>query len=354
MNAHEPIAVCRSDLPWSSWEELVVLNSLYSSAGFEHGQIIWRWERTRAEPVDHWVQFECGNELLWLGVIAATLNAAVDYSWRDHSGTAREIAWCASYPQILETAQQLFQRDWVPTDIRLDLGLDRKSVDAGFVIERAGENIASGLCRLNADRQPRIDAADDRAPARVMRQLPFVIPVVVDRASLTVDELRKIEIGAVIRINRRAFLDIGAPLRLSAGNTDFLVNVTGTTLTVLDVAIGGAAAEINLEGKMVTNDNQLHQECGDRDDNDEFSTAPVDVAGMPVDVRFESGRIVTRYDQLCRIQPGYTYELGATLGEQSIDIIANGVLIARGELVNIGDQLGVRVTALARAMQVTG
>ena len=75
---------------------------------------------------------------------------------------------------------------------------------------------------------------------------------------------------------------------------------------------------------------------------------PIDIADMPVEIRFEAGRIRLRYGELCKLQPGYTCELGHTLADQTIDITANGALVARGELVNIGDQLGVRITALAR------
>jgi len=88
--------------------------------------------------------------------------------------------------------------------------------------------------------------------------------------------------------------------------------------------------------------------------SDEAQMTPIDAASMPVDVRFEAGRIVMRFDELCRLQPGCTYELGHALGEQGIDITANGALLARGELVSIGDQLGVRITALGRDPQRGG
>jgi type III secretion protein Q len=84
------------------------------------------------------------------------------------------------------------------------------------------------------------------------------------------------------------------------------------------------------------------------------ANAPIDIADMPVDIRFEAGRLQMRYGELCRLQPGYTCELGHTLAEQTIDIVANGALIARGELVSIGDQLGGRITALARDARDTG
>lgn len=99
---------------------------------------------------------------------------------------------------------------------------------------------------------------------------------------------------------------------------------------------------------------QRSQAMDSVDDVEHIATEPIDIANMPVDIRFEAGRIRTSIDELSRMQPGYTYELGHTLADQLIDITANGALIARGELVNIGDQLGVRITALARKLPATG
>lgn len=95
----------------------------------------------------------------------------------------------------------------------------------------------------------------------------------------------------------------------------------------------------------------LPQPTATAGDREPLASTPIDVADMPVDVRFEVGQLRMRYGDLCRLQPGYTYELGHTLAEQTIDIVASGALIARGELVNIGDQLGVRITALARDLR---
>lgn len=107
---------------------------------------------------------------------------------------------------------------------------------------------------------------------------------------------------------------------------------------------------------MSNNENQVAQISESPNDAADDAVAnatdePIDVACMPVNVCFEAGRILTRYEDLCRIRAGYTYELGHTLAEHSIDITANGALIARGELVNVGDQLGVRITALGRSLR---
>jgi len=353
MNAHEQ-ALRPSDLATIDIGKLAILNSVYSSDGARFGQHVWRWRETRSAAIDHWVRLECGQQQLWLGIIAATIDEDIDFCWRDFDGSAQRIAWCVSYPQILELTQQIFQADWVPVDIRADLDEAVDLIDAGFVVDHAGHRMAAGRCRFSAECPPASLGSPDSVPTTIFRQLPLAIPIVVDRTMLTVNELRKLEIGAVVRVNRRAFLDIGAELRLSVGGNDIVVVVTGTKLTVVAIETRSDVAEINMEREMTTNESQVSQDNDAPGSSDELATAPIDVASMPVEVRFEAGRMLTRYDELCRIQPGYTYELGYALGEHTIDITANGALIARGELVSVGNQLGVRITALGRDPHAIG
>jgi flagellar motor switch/type III secretory pathway protein FliN len=75
---------------------------------------------------------------------------------------------------------------------------------------------------------------------------------------------------------------------------------------------------------------------------------PVELESVPVEVCFEVARLRTSYRELAAARPGYTFELGCELSEQTIDITVGGALLARGELVVIGTELGVRISALAR------
>ena len=322
---------------------LTDLNRLYTNGDFEFGDLSWHWELQRRKPVDYWVELESGRERLWLGVINASGDGAVDFCWRDFDGELRRLAWCASHEPVLELLQRHFQRDWLPRSLSETCPSDAAGIDAGFAVRRAGRAIATGRCRFAIPLIAGMHPPSREPPCPVaVRGTPFVIPVVVDRMPFTVPELLSLEVGAVVRIRRRAFLDVGARLTLEAGDTEIIANVADSKLVVLSVA-AKSAGDVNMKERPMTGkETEKEQPAAGVD------SAPVDIASMPVDVRFEAARITARYEELRSVRPGFTFELGCSLGEQTIDITANGALIARGELVGIGSELGVRVTTLAR------
>ena len=72
----------------------------------------------------------------------------------------------------------------------------------------------------------------------------------------------------------------------------------------------------------------------------------VDAAAVPVRLTFSAGRLVRRFGELVDVAPGYVFELDKRLDDQSIAISANEVPIALGELVCVGDLVGIRVTRM--------
>jgi type III secretion protein Q len=49
---------------------------------------------------------------------------------------------------------------------------------------------------------------------------------------------------------------------------------------------------------------------------------------------------------LAALKPGYVFELAARLEDAPVVIRANGVAVGRGELVAVGDTLGVQLLSL--------
>jgi type III secretion protein Q len=62
---------------------------------------------------------------------------------------------------------------------------------------------------------------------------------------------------------------------------------------------------------------------------------------------FELGRTEVPVAGLETLQAGYVFDLSKPLS-QSVDILANGRRVGSGELVRLGDSIGVRVTRLIR------
>ncbi len=70
------------------------------------------------------------------------------------------------------------------------------------------------------------------------------------------------------------------------------------------------------------------------------------IKGIPVQVRAILGRTRMSIDNILRLGPGHIMELDSLHGEP-IELFANETLIARGEVVVVGEQFGVRITEIA-------
>src|SRR5690606_38047765 len=85
-------------------------------------------------------------------------------------------------------------------------------------------------------------------------------------------------------------------------------------------------------------------------DNEQAGAAPSEAAPaadparkLPVQLEFELGRTEMSIGELADLQPGYVFPLAAALEGSNVVIRANGRIAGRGELVAVGDTLGVRL-----------
>lgn len=77
----------------------------------------------------------------------------------------------------------------------------------------------------------------------------------------------------------------------------------------------------------------------------ETQSAQERLASLPVNVVVEAGRIKMTLEKLLQLQPGELLELEVK-PEESVDLVVNGQCIGHGELLRLGEALGVRVLEL--------
>ena len=70
-----------------------------------------------------------------------------------------------------------------------------------------------------------------------------------------------------------------------------------------------------------------------------------DLGDLEVQLTFELGRQTVELEQLRAIMPGYVFPIERS-PDDPVDIVANGRRIGRGEIVRVGDGLGVRLIRL--------
>lgn len=76
-------------------------------------------------------------------------------------------------------------------------------------------------------------------------------------------------------------------------------------------------------------------------DNENMPRA-VRLEAIEAPVRFDLGETLATIRTLQSLQAGYVFELPRRV-EDAVTISVNGAVVARGELVRIGERLGVRV-----------
>jgi flagellar motor switch protein FliN len=71
------------------------------------------------------------------------------------------------------------------------------------------------------------------------------------------------------------------------------------------------------------------------------------LADVNLQLSVELGRVRMRVRDLLKLAEGSVVELDRAAGAP-VDVLANGSLIARGDVVVVDDELGVRITELVR------
>ena len=72
------------------------------------------------------------------------------------------------------------------------------------------------------------------------------------------------------------------------------------------------------------------------------------LADVQMEVTVELGRVSMPVRDLLALQPGNVVELDRHAGAP-VDVLVNGTRVAQGEIVVVGDELGVRITSIQRA-----
>jgi flagellar motor switch protein FliN len=67
------------------------------------------------------------------------------------------------------------------------------------------------------------------------------------------------------------------------------------------------------------------------------------ILDVPVTLSMEVGRIRITIRDLLQLNPGTVVKLSRGVGDP-MDVLVNGCLVAKGEVVTMGDQFGIRIT----------
>jgi len=172
--------------------------------------------------------------------------------------------------------------------------------------------------------------------ASAWQSLPVALGVHLGRARLPLRELRQLHAGAAIRLD--------APLQRGRIVATL---VMGQGVPVARVAVQDDRLQI-LESHSAAQPRSPQMNTPIRDDLDskppEGAEIELPLDALEVELTFESGEMRLPLAGLAGLRTGSVLLLGQRVTDHVITVRANGQILGRGEFVELGDELAVRLT----------
>lgn len=219
-----------------------------------------------------------------------------------------------------------------------------------FAIEYEGETIWGRLiCPTHFQESMKHHYAQDwnfSFPSNLYQSVFAEVSVAAGQTKLSQESWKKIQEGDFVILDHCSYypnLKKGT-FQLEFENTPlFQTKVKEDSIKILDYA------HYFEENKM---DNENYEEpFGEPMDEEAVSVEEspkepmVSPKKVPVSLTIEVARLKMSLDKLLKLKPGNVLELGVQI-EKGVSLVANGQCVGKGELLQIGDVIGVKITKL--------
>jgi type III secretion system YscQ/HrcQ family protein len=273
-------------------------------------------------------------------------SAAVgDRTWHDFEGDSRLLAWSLAYEPLLEQLSDLLGVPLLPVEL-----LPAPSAPgeiwhwAGFRFDRGEDNRCEGLIGLDraaldamagatgwtrgADSASRLGRGDVPLPCRL--RLPT--------QTLPSSTLKALEPGAVLLIGQRVSVVAALRLCVDTGSPDVdMRHAWAASAELGGIIITRSLTEAELRNETMTQDSP--------DDANAIETADVRDA-IPIRVELLLDTLELSLAELERISAGQVLSLAQPVDGARVVLRANGKTFGSGELVSLGELLGVKLTRI--------
>lgn len=328
-----------------------ITNRLYSAPAMTCGDLLWRWEAQCPSRIEQWVTLAAADARIHVALDGDAIGLDAElFDWRSFTGDTRLLAWTARHEPLLELLRGAFHCNWVPQCLGdCDSPARPSSLRAGFSVFRAdGFCVVTGVADFDASLvrcAPRATADIAGAAALAWQRVPARLPMIVDEVEMARFELASVGSGCILRLDNKTLATKRPRVSIGAGSVRLIVDVHDLQATVVGFAAATPGLEQSTSGGIDMSD-ESPTAAADSAQTAAASTRGIDAATLPVRLTFSAGRLIRPFGDLSGIAPGYVFELDKRLDDQSIAISANDVLIALGELVCVGDLVGIRVTRM--------
>lgn len=274
-----------------------------------------------------------GNAQLWIAA-SDWRDDAGDRPWQDYEGESRLLAWVLTHESLLRKLGHVLGCDFSVGHL-LPAASTRAALHWRL---REGERRAGGWIKADPHlwlnhwlplAQPRRVTRAPTLAATLRTQLEIRLLL----TGFPLAELRPCAAGDVLVIGARE--RAWSALQLARGDARWLAAWSRGQLRVL----GALAPLPHLEDATMAND-ATPEAAG--------VAAPATAAldALSVDLTLVVGQLSLSLGELAALAPGYVFELPNQLEHAQVLIQSGGRTIGRGELVAVGDTLGVQLTEL--------
>ena len=275
-------------------------------------------------------------------------SAAVgDRTWHDFSGDARLLAWTLAYEPLVSRLSGLLGTPLLPIEL---LSTPAPSADiwhwVGFRFSRAGAH-CHGLIGLDRAATEALAAAPgwlrnaDASPRIQLDELPLPCRLMLPAVELPKSTLRTLGRGDVVVIGPRAAALGNLRLRADTGDPRNDARYAWSARSTADgIAVVRALSEAEVRNEMMTPEDPAILPGGESADEGDPRDA------IPIRVELLLDVLTLTLAEIGEISAGQMLALRQPVENARVTLRANGKVFGSGELVALGDVLGIKVTRI--------
>jgi flagellar motor switch/type III secretory pathway protein FliN len=325
----------------------------------------WHWHSAHTDPPDAPARsaaielvsddatFRLSLQHEGAGVIDTDIDLAV------LRGDTLQVGAALRYGQLIDHLDFLSGRRWRvatvldPNAVDPRPGSGVESLRCAFSVRESGTGTlgAAGRLELGPGAWGVWAAAtgDPAAGPACLHALP--IPLGVTLAStlaLTQAERRDLRRGGAVLLHRAAREGTPCVLRLPNDVGHCRALLRGSELELIDELKAGTPPRPDQPRSHPMDVSALDTGPeAEAPDGDDMPPRPTVLDSVPILLEFHLATLSLPFGALGEtLVAGHVFDLGQTLGPQTVTMRANGVAIARGELIQVGDALAVRIDQL--------
>ena len=254
-------------------------------------------------------------------------------AWWDFTGESRLLAWTLAHSGLLEGLGRILREPLMPSAfVDSPLPQAENTVALEFSARAAGGRTTRGCVRMSGELVQRIASHAGwrrttntaggwlRLPGKARIEIPGIV--------FTLSELNGSRPGDVLILGKRAHC--WRNLRVTLVTTHETKRLRSWDASYDGTRLIASPAVLDSPLELIMSDPK--------------ATSAAD--NIPVSLDFDLGNLAVPLGELATLKPGYVFELPGTLEKLRVVIRANGTRVGHGELVAVGDVLGVQLLAL--------